>query len=75
MTDHQAAAYKDKFYRQAVKILTPYSEELECFQKHWDQENFRGAYLIYHDVVQKKLINKNDVDQGVDSDFYWYFVS
>jgi hypothetical protein len=66
---------KMRFYTMVRDLLEKHQEHWTTFQLLWDAGEYRKAYLVLHEAVQHLRIELSEDYNGLDEEFYWYFIN
>ena len=65
---------KNEFYTLAKDIFTN-NESQDIFETLWIKEEYRQAYLIYHEAKENSQQSLDKQQEKIDKEFYWIFVN
>ena len=66
---------KNKYAEEVRALLSAHLDACAAFDKRWQDEKYREAYLYVDEAVKTLGIKPSTVFRKADEDFYWEFIN
>lgn len=72
--DNEETILKDKFQTLALNNIKSNDSSI-TFNTYWENNNYRLAYLVLSEHMEKEGLKFNSDEEKTNENFYWLFVN